>query len=162
LPIGPEFQDPDPVPNYLPYIDTAYPYPETVATLSGMPAQFEITVKDPNADDLITVRWVANYPPYLQNSTMLLGQSQATPINPDTGSVHITSPDLTCGMFPSSTEKTLVVIVSDRDFLQPEDQRADRNYRFSYRNDGDAKAMPPRPPTQSLVLVGWRIAGCSN
>ena len=169
LPIGPEFQDPPPVPNYQPYFVAYEPYGATNFTILSVPTAFEIDVSDPNTGDKLAVRWVANYPPYTPNATKLLAQSNPTPIPipdpPDSLPIlRVMSPVLTCDMFPVSTEKTLVAIVSDRDFLKDDvqfdpvtGQMLDRAHRYNYKNDG---APPNKGSSQSLVMVGWTIGGC--
>jgi hypothetical protein len=134
-----------------------FPYPETSQKLSAKAMNFQISVRDPNLEDLITVRWVANYPLYVQNSTNWIGDSPPTHLQvaSDGGDpiLSATSPDLTCDKFPSSTENNLVVIVSDRGFTKKDAPIPDQNYKYSYKDDG--------VPTQSLVMMGWRITGCN-
>jgi hypothetical protein len=170
LPIGPEFQDPPSVPNYEPYFVAYEPYEATNFTILAVPPVFEIDVSDPNLADKLSVRWVANYPPYTPNATKLIAESQATalPIVKSSDSVPLISfksPALTCEMFPLSTEKTLVAVVSDRGFLGADvqfdpitGQMLDRAHRYNYKNDGDRVAR--KGSSQSLVMVGWTIGGC--
>jgi len=159
LPIGPEFEDPPAVANFQPFVVSVDPDAETTQQILAKPPKFKIQVSDPNPGDKLTVRWVANYPLYVQNATYLVGDSQEMALPPEPeGRVTFESPELSCDKFPLSTEKTLVAIVSDDGFLPPDSPLiTDKSHRYNY-----TKAIDPKTklPIQSLVMVGWRITGC--
>jgi hypothetical protein len=168
LPIGPEFQDPPPVPNYQPYFAGFDPaYPEQTYQILSVPSQLEIDLNDPNPGDKLAVRWIANYPPFVPNATNVIADYKPMALPADSTNLRVFSPDLTCIKFPLAAEKNLVVIVSDRDFA-PQTQLAslaaqsliDGAHRYNYKNDGDPDPLEKKPYTQTFVMVGWRIAGC--
>jgi hypothetical protein len=154
LPIGPEFEDPPAVPNYEPYFQGVFPDAERTHQLLP-PDKFDIVLGDPNPTDQLTVRWIANYPPFVLNATRPILETTKPLSEPDPGgmpTVSFSSPGLTCADFPMAAERNLVAIVSDRGFLRPE-QSTDGNLQYSYKNEN--------PPTKSFVMVGWRITGCN-
>ncbi len=74
-PVAPEFQDPTASPNYAPYIVSFSPAFGSVVSipLSQDPVSqdFQVTVTDPNVEDNLFYRWVADYPPYTTNTRTL-------------------------------------------------------------------------------------------
>ena len=117
IPVGPQFQDPLVAPNLPPKITSTNP-PEGIVT-GGL--TFEIAVTDPNGDGL-SVRWIAEYPPYQERRTLILGTDPVSA--PTDGPAPTPAPTMTvdCSKLDaSSAENTLgrhqiMVVVADRAF----------------------------------------------
>jgi hypothetical protein len=60
IPVGPEFRDPDGVPNSPPFIISAMPLNGGTSTDN----KFTITPSDINGDAPLFVRWLRDYPPF--------------------------------------------------------------------------------------------------
>jgi hypothetical protein len=153
LPVGPEFQDPPRDINQSPYFIAppgglnGFPFYEQTVTLSGMGQMFEAVVGDPNRDDTLSVRWVANYPPLSGATTSLMNQDVDRGSD-GTGNSRFT---VTCDMFMQGADRNLVVIVSDRGFHDlATEPAAHSNGPFNWNADGALIA----------TMTGWRITGC--
>ncbi len=157
MPVGPEFQD-QPLPavpvNQVPFFvapaggPNGSPFYETTVTISGT-QDFYAVVGDSNLNDTLTVRWVANYPPYSTATTLL-----ATPTSGDRSSTSpFASFNLTvnCSMFVQGADHDLVVILSDRPF---EDFVSFSQLPWNYYVDDTGT------PQLAATMTGWRIAGC--
>jgi hypothetical protein len=153
LPVGPEFQDPAPVPNQPPYFVSgagAVPFPQSSQAVGAIPFTFTVVAGDSNLSDTLTAKWVSNYPPYNANSRLLSTQET-------NGVDRATQPDVTfswsvtCSDFPPAAENSLAVIVSDRGFLDAIPASAiDPQHPYNFDSSGHA----------ILVMTGWRITGC--
>jgi hypothetical protein len=65
IPIGPEFRDPPGNPNAKPFFWSTDPPIGSVST-SGL---FAVTPSDDNVEDHLFVRWIADYPPFEEETT---------------------------------------------------------------------------------------------
>jgi hypothetical protein len=72
LPIGPDFQDPLSSPNYAPYFVDTLPVAGSIVTATSTVPLFRVTVQDPNGGDNLQVRWIADYPPFTDNTRVIL------------------------------------------------------------------------------------------
>ena len=143
LPVAPDFHDPPPAPNYLPYFMSGFPALEEVVTI-GDTQSLMVTVADPNPDDTLSIRWVADYPPYVQATSRIL-QEQVGLGNPATFML-----DTRCGAFFRAPTHRLVVLVSDRGFLPSSETPMDYNTQFSFDSSNHPVA----------VIAGWSLIGC--
>src|SRR4051812_34931695 len=74
VPVTPAFQDPPASQNYAPVFLNVDPEIGAVVTRSA----FLVTVTDPNVGDDLYVRWIADYPPYSNNTRTLLPTTKVT------------------------------------------------------------------------------------
>jgi hypothetical protein len=124
-PVAPEFQDPAASPNYAPYIQSVSPPFGSVVSipLSQNPVSqnFQVTVTDPNVEDNLFYRWVADYPPYTTNTRtladaefphMVNGQPQDAVISRTIGCTDTLA-------ITADGQHRLEVIVADRPFAAP-------------------------------------------
>lgn len=165
MPVGPEFQDPPAPatePNQAPYFlapqggTSAYPFYEQTFTLSGM-KEFEAVVRDTNEGDTLTLRWVADYPPFSGASTLL---SQAK--SGDRGAELTWAFKFTvdCSMFMQvgGSDHNLTVIVSDTGFSDPGTDPAGHSQEpFNWT---DPMQDPQGQSRLIATMTGWRITGC--
>jgi hypothetical protein len=158
LPIGPDFQDPEPaipIPELPPYFGDTRPPLETVVDLNALNASgagsFDVAISDPNAGDTVWVRWVANYPPFSSESTKYLGKDSSMGSN-GTGTLHFLK-KVVCADLLKAADRTLSIVVSDRDFLDPASVIDEVN-QYSYYRDEDGAVK------QTFVIGSWRITGC--
>jgi hypothetical protein len=159
LPIGPDFTDPPPaiqIPELPPYFGDTKPPLETVVDLNALNASgtgsFDLAIADPNGGDTIWVRLVANYPPFSSESTKYLGKDSSMGSDGAPGTFHFLK-KVVCADVPKAADRTLSVIVSDRDFLDPE-SAPDAVNKYSYYQDSSGAAK------QTFVIGSWRITGC--
>lgn len=165
MPVGPEFQDPPPKPNALPYFvlpqnsgqQGGPPFPGIafpVSSISTSPTTFTAVANDDNPNDTLTGRWVANYPPYTADSTHLLSTKPGT--RDPAGNLAATfTVDVTCDSFTGGADHDLTFIVSDRGFLS-DDMAAELLSPFVYNFDAET------PPQVVLTMTSWRIIGCPS
>jgi len=150
VPIGPEFHDkppPEKIPAIRPILVSADPtFLETVVLDANAGRPFSVQVADPNPEDYISVRWVLNYPPFGETTTILGTFSQAP-------GEHIPFPFiLTCETvkpFPAA-DRHLSVIASDNGFYASPEKLSDMRSRLNY--DADGKYLSG--------INGWSLAGC--
>jgi hypothetical protein len=153
LPIGPDFQDPPPVPNYPPYFAQVGPntplFGSTVA-ISDSGTTFEVIVADPNPGDTLSVRWVSDYPIYTARRTNPIQEQDmkqvADPVTPD---AHFTV-TLNCVDDFAGGGDTLAVIASDRGFASDLATVQNPEWRYNYDSNGEL----------TLVMGSWIITGC--
>jgi hypothetical protein len=167
VPLSPEFEDLPSAPNYPPHFTFYDPYIETPT----MPQPFTVRVIDPNPDDILYVRWVSDYPPFVQGVSKLIIDGVTllpSPVrkdsNPsgvvgfnDRATEYDAGPKATgpaCGdftRFDTGADHKLVVIVSDRPFLSP----LLNNSTFRYNQvQGDPNfTLPP-------IMAGWTVERC--
>ena len=156
LPVGPDFHDPPdrvPLDEVVPSFRMAKPQLETVVGYSQditQPMPFTVDIFDLNLRDSISVRWIANYPRYTSGSTKVIN---TTTVPPETDGVFRFSNLLDCTAFPRAADKSLAIVVSDRDFVD-DTVPTDQENRYSYYRDDDGNLK------QTFVVGTWRIAGC--
>lgn len=145
LPVAPDFQDPPKAPNYAPLFVSFDPFAET--PVLQVPLTFTVLLSDPNPQDTLHVRWVADYPPFVQSRSKLLVDGQMILPGAVPQSIFpLQAPD-PCKAFGSGGDHRLVVIVSDRPFRKFDQFTSD--YRFNLVEDG-----------ASPIMAGWTIPGC--
>jgi hypothetical protein len=120
LPIGPDFQDPLSSPNYAPYFVDTLPLAGSIVTATSTVPQFRVTVQDPNGGDDLQVRWIADYPPFTDNTRVIL----TTPILHAASGVSqpqdaFVTPNCTIDSLAKIPSHQLYVVVADRPFLDP-------------------------------------------
>jgi hypothetical protein len=150
IPLAPEFQDPPVAPNYPPYLVDTDPYRDTPVLGSNDPTlvPIDVTVADPNLDQNLYARWVADYPEYVAALTRQLGADLVLTPTKD-GSPRIDRHFVDCRRFAQGmTSHRLAFIVSDRQFVNPEDAQ---NSELRY-----SEVMGPAPPYQ-VLMVTWPI-----
>jgi hypothetical protein len=119
LPIAPEFQDPPASQNFAPEILDTDPVAGSIVSVTGTVPTFHVLVTDPNVGDDLQVRWIADYPPFVNGKTSVI---VTTPV-PSSGTVqiHDVTHQPNCvidHLAPTSTHQFFVV-VADRMFLDP-------------------------------------------
>jgi hypothetical protein len=153
LPVAPDFQDPLKAPNYYPYFQSTDPIQESIQT----PQTLHASVGDQNLGDTLYVRWVSEYPQYVQNLTKVLvdsvdGRGMPYPPAP-TGQTEIRKSidyDIDCKLFAPAQQHRVVVIVSDRPFLMPTTFSGPLRYNLvGPRADGSPTTIP--------IMAGWNI-----
>lgn len=153
MPVGPEFQDPPPDINQLPYFvapQVKYPFYEQTVTVSGMSQDFQAVFSDPNKDDTLRVRWIANYPPNTSATVVLMPDTPVDRMPDGTASSKLT---ITCDMIPQGADHNLVVIISDNGFLDPGvDPAAHSNIPYNWDNEAKSQLI--------VTMKSWRITGC--
>jgi hypothetical protein len=168
VPLSPAFEDPPSAPNYPPYFTGYDPYIET----PNIPQLFKVRVIDPNPGDTLYVRWVSDYPPFVQGVSKLLTDGVTLPPIPppkgsntsgvaavgDRAAEYDAGPKATgpaCGDFrqgaPGADHK-LVVIISDRPFLSP-DVFTNRMDRYNVVSGDPNFTVPP-------IVAAWTVQGC--
>ncbi len=124
IPVGPKFQDPPGSPNYAPYVVSATPdFGSVVSIVTSL--RFEVTVTDPNVEDDLYFRWVADYPKYT-TSTRRLGdeiQSNSTDGTPLLNDITIDCSDDFA--MTADSKHQLEVIVADRPYQPSTDNQLD-------------------------------------
>ena len=117
LPMSPEFKDP--AGNYSPYVVSSSP--AAGAELPPSPDTIEVTMGDPNVEDILVCRWLIDYPPYHE----FLSRKAQEVILPTTGAVKrepirfaASCADIQSGSGLPSHRVTLSV--ADRPFLPPD------------------------------------------
>lgn len=159
MPVGPEFQDPPNDVNQEPYFltppggtDGSPFYEQTVNVSVTPPPTFVAHVADANLDDMLTVRWVANYPPGTKASRLIADETVVR----GAGKVDGTSMQMvTCDDFTSGADHNLVVIVSDNGFVPEGEISQNSVTAFSQTPYNFDKDLHP-----VATMTGWRIAGC--
>lgn len=133
------------------------PFYEQTVTLTA-PQQFEALVADANQGDTLSIRWVANYPP-ISNATVLLFNMDSGDRGPDlTATFKLSMVD--CGMFMHGADPNLVVIVSDRGFLDASvDPAGHSSVPYNWT---DPAKTPDHQSHLISTMTGWKIAGCPS
>jgi len=131
IPVGPDFRDPDGVPNSPPFIKSAVPLEGTSTPI----ARFEITPSDVNVRDTLFLRWVIDFPPVeggtrIAQSDLILPSQDGSPLSQSKSFTFM------C-LFNVRTPAPhrVGVFVSDREFavddpLNPGAVEGDANPRF--------------------------------
>jgi len=119
LPIAPEFQDPPASENYAPVFIDTNPQAGQIVTASPV-AKFTVVVEDPNVGDDLQVRWIADYPP-ITDSTSVMATTPVPHAAGATVSSHEVSIEPNCALHHLARipSHQIAVIVADRPFLDP-------------------------------------------
>jgi len=120
IPVAPEFQDPAASPNYAPYIQTATPDFGLIVTPPQL--TFSITATDPNLEDDLHIRWVADYPnPTQVANYRTLVEDQVIPhsINGEPSPIPSFTVDCVVDNLAATSDGNhrIEVIVADRAFV---------------------------------------------
>jgi len=119
VPIGPEWSDPQP--NTPPTIATATPPVGTILDTSAggnLPMGLQVVLSDQNTQDILYVRWIVDYPPYVDGISVVSLEVRQP------GGDQIQRPPI--NFAPSCTDNTisrvspdhrLLLAVSDRPFV---------------------------------------------
>jgi hypothetical protein len=119
LPIAPEFQDPPAAANFSPEITDAVPLIGMI--VDGTPARvptFTVSVTDPNLEDNIHVRFLADFPPDTVNTRTLVKDAEidhgtnGKPIFQDVSA----TPSCTTDNLAKIPQHQIMAIVADRPF----------------------------------------------
>jgi hypothetical protein len=146
VPVGPEFRDVPKAGNAEPYLDPlqgAYPIGSSIPFNSPI----QMGVFDPDINDTLTGRWVANYPPFTK------GSSEIIPPDDVIGDRHTTNHEatfmilVTCPDFMKAADQSLTFIVSDNGFSAPDFSKV---YPYNYDSDGNP----------AFLMASWRVTGC--
>jgi len=152
VPIGPEFQNPQekaPPDPFKPTFTGEDPPFQTSVMLDVVKKQyFTVVVEDINPGDKISVRFVLNYPPYIDNATKNWFEMTAATNQPSAFTIGLNCNDVKDYKL---SDRNLVFMASDNGFT-PENLATDRDYRLSY----DASGAP------ITVMSGWRLTGCQS
>ena len=113
IPVGPEFRDPDGIPNSPPYIISAEP-PEGTSTPNAL---FAITPSDVNVGDTLYLRWLIDYPS-VQGVTRLAQSDMVGPSQDGTPLRQRKSYAFDClNIRRTPSPHRVAVIVSDKPFM---------------------------------------------
>jgi hypothetical protein len=116
LPVAPEFQDPPTSANSPPFFITTDPEIGFVVTKAK--ASFTVTVSDLNVEDDLSYRWIADYPPYTDNTRRLSDDgtiSHSADGKTLQQDISVT-PDCVSNMLAKTPRHQIMVIVADRKF----------------------------------------------
>ena len=149
LPVGPDFQDPQgklpPQPFKPTFTSVDPPFWTVVGLDTAAKRYFTVGIEDINPTDKISVRWVFNYPPYVQGSTKIYLDT-TTSNQPPPLVVGLTCNDVEPYKL---ADRNMVIIVSENGFID-ESAAGDRMNPLSYDASG---ALVP-------LVGGWRLMGC--
>ena len=113
IPVGPDFRDPDGVPNSPPFIISAEP----AAGTSTPNALFAVTPSDVNVGDTLFLRWLIDYPP-VQGGTRPVQSDVIEPSQDGTPLRQRRSFEFDCfNPLKTPSPHRVAVIVSDRPFI---------------------------------------------
>jgi hypothetical protein len=122
LPLAPEFVEETRAP---PFVVTARPaVGSRVSTFEG---GFEVVVQDPNSTDDLHVRWVIDYPPFIDNLSRPFDVSKQGNLGPGQTNRHRVALAPNClqhRISPTISQHRLMLLISDRPF---EEMPAARN-----------------------------------
>lgn len=141
LPIAPEFEDEE---NLAPFVVVSRPAFGTVVVSDQQ--TFSVTVEDPNRTDTLYARWLIDYPPF-SNDTASDIKDPRPPLGANRINRHVFEFTPDCILHRIATSKTdhpLMLVVSDRPFLDPDSSMVPPEGRL------DATA-----PGAHSVRVGW-------
>jgi hypothetical protein len=145
IPVGPEFEAD---PNLSPFIVMASPEIGTIQTRTpDAQRTFILVVDDPNPRDQLFVRWVFDYPPIDENTRV--GEDKVTLDPSPDGSPRRTTFEPNCTIHALSSEVNphrLQAIVSDREFLNPEETGVSREF-----------SLTAVPPGAHRVIATWTL-----
>lgn len=137
--------------NFPPYVISSMPYRNVVWPA---PASFRVTIGDPNPGDTIHFRWVADYPPYRDETRLLyqgalaLGPASSVDLAYDTWVRDAQGTLRPCDGFVPGAEHRLVLIVSDRPFRPARSTEE----MFRYNTVENDATFP--------VMIGWNLFNC--
>ena len=122
IPLGPDFQDPPAEENLPPQI--LDPSPAFLSQVNK--SNFQVTVTDPNATDVLHIRWFSDYLSNVPDSTRRLGAAVSTIPPSRDGKQQRTTVAIspTCSadrIAPGISLHTIVVMVADHDFADSPD-----------------------------------------
>jgi len=109
IPVGPDFRDPDGVPNSPPFIISSVPLNGETAIGETFTPTF--TPSDVNAGDPLFVRWLRDYPPFI-NGTSAKEDQELPP-----GWQGPVSKNFDCLGVTAPSPHKITVLVSDKPFL---------------------------------------------
>jgi hypothetical protein len=119
IPVAPEFQDPTASPNYAPYIISLSPDFDSIVTNP----MFSVTFIDPNVDDDLHVRWLADYPSTTGNYRSLFGDTTYAHSVDGRAQQFTDARTIDCALatlvnlpMTSDGQHRIEVIIGDRDF----------------------------------------------
>jgi hypothetical protein len=120
VPLAPQFQDPPASQNYAPVIVAADPLiGSVISTTPNVPQTFTVTFDDPNVGDVLTARFLIDFPPDTTNTRV----QDDPPIVPGSGNqlsvAHIT-PNCLLNALAKTASHQIMVVISDRGFLPPQ------------------------------------------
>ena len=120
LPLAPEFEDPPAAQNFAPLIVDSFPVNGAVVSTP----MFRVTVDDPNVADDLYVRWIADFPPFDEDSRRLGDDVKLSP--PAAGTLRrdaVLLVDCTLhALARQTTTHQIMVVVADRPFLPPDQE----------------------------------------
>jgi hypothetical protein len=120
LPIAPEFQDPLAAENYAPFFVDTNPLAGSIVTASPTVPTFTVVVSDPNVGDDLQVRWIADFPPLSDNTSVM--ETVPVPHSADSKvDFHEVSIQPNCALHHLARipSHQIYVVVADRPFLPP-------------------------------------------
>lgn len=128
LPLAPVFEDPPAAQNFAPVIVDSFPVNGKVVSTP----MFRVTVDDPNIGDELFVRWIADFPPYTENSRPLGDDVRVPPpavgtLRPD---VSRTIDCVLHSLVKNVPTHHIMVVVADRKF-RPPDQETDLDRKLT-------------------------------
>jgi hypothetical protein len=112
IPVGPEFHDPLGVPNSAPYIVSTEPDQGGTYQTS----RFEVHFRDPNVGDDLYLRWIIDFPPFRQGTTMILPTEPVAHHADGTALDESRSKTFLCASLTPLPTHQIMVVVADRDF----------------------------------------------
>jgi len=148
VPVGPDFRDVPPGENAEPSLDPLQgAYPIGSAVPFGTMSPIVIGVLDPDINDTLTARWVANYPPFTKGSSEIIPPDDVIGNRQTMNHEATFSIPVACSDFMKAADQSLTFIVSDRGFSAPDFSKI---YPYNYDSEGNP----------AFLMASWRVTGC--
>jgi hypothetical protein len=121
VPVAPQFENP--AENSPPYVASSIPAAGAVLPLSSN--TIEVTLGDPNLEDILSVRWLIDYPPYDVSVSRMAPEVRLPPSEVANREPIRFAPSCAENQIPPGLASHRVTLsVADRPFLPPEEALA--------------------------------------
>jgi hypothetical protein len=119
VPVAPQFEDP--VGNYSPYVASSLPAAGAELPASADPPTIEVTLGDPNLEDVLVARWLIDYPPFDESASRAALDVRLPPTGHVTRDPILFAPScLENQIAPGPLSHRVTLSVADRPFLPPD------------------------------------------
>ncbi|MGC9984643.1 MAG: hypothetical protein ABSF35_13540 [Polyangia bacterium] len=125
VPVAPQFEDPSE--NYPPFVVSSVPTAGAELPTSTDPTDtIQVTLGDPNLDDILVARWLIDYPPYDASISRLALEARLPPSGAVNRETIQFAPSCSDDQIASGLASHRVTLsVADRPFLSPDQAPAD-------------------------------------
>ena len=118
VPVAPQFEDPSQ--NYSPFVISSVP-PGGAELPASADDTIQVTLGDPNLDDVLVARWLIDYPPYDPSISRLVREDRLPPSGAVNREIIHFAPSCSDDQIVSGPASHRVTLsVADRPFLPPE------------------------------------------